>query len=625
MKMHYFIKELGWKVLFSIVVMLFLIYLKYLAPFNIPLYLEALLAGTAYLLIAHKVIKDAFWTLMKRHRMSEQFLMTLATFGAFMLKDFPEALAVMVFYRVGQAFEEYARGEAHHNISSILNLKPKNVHVLNDENIMRDVLPKQVKIGDIIRVLKGESVPLDGVLLDDCAAIDTSVLTGESEPRSYFKDQVVPSGCINFGEVITLKVTTTYKNSSIMRLLNLIEDAAANKSVPETLIRRFAIFYTPCVVTCAFVLALVPLFFRDALFSDWLTRALVFLVISCPCALVLSVPLSFFGGMGALSKLGVIVKGSVHIETLAKLKEIAFDKTGTLTIGSFKVTRIVSLLDFVSENEILRYAAALEHNSTHPVAISIVNAALERGLHPDVATMVCEHSGLGLSGIVDEVKVKVGSARFINIEDHLTNNNTNNETINRIYVSVNERYAGYIEVCDALKPSASEALENIRSMGISRVLISGDRKEVAKIVQEILPLDKVYAEVNPLEKKEILQKEREHKSPVAFCGDGINDALVLSSADVGIAMGDIGSATAIEAADVILLNGSLITLAKALLIARRTYNLAMSNLVMVMLIKVLILIMGALGIANIWLAIFGDVGVLILSVINAMRSLHFYK
>lgn len=606
------------------VCMLYLVFVKYssiASIASIPFEVQVAIAVIAYLLIATDIIVAAFKTLFKQHRMSEQFLMMIATFGAFALQDLPEALAVMVFYKIGEIFEEYASGRAHTEISNLVKLKPSKVRLVNADGTETIVKPRQVKIGDLIRVLAGESVAIDGNLIEDSAAIDTSALTGESEPRLYKKGESVPSGCINQGKVITLKVNTLHKNSSITRLLNLIEDASANKSRPENLIRRFAVWYTPIVVVSACLLALVPVVVPSASFSDWIERALVFLVVSCPCALVLSVPLSFFGGMGAISKIGVIVKGTIHLETLSKLKAIAFDKTGTLTYGKFRVVNVEKFSN-ADEKTIFTYAKALEQKSTHPVALSVVNHAKELQVEDVEVTEIEERAGLGITGVVDGRKIAVGKADLV--KEYVKGEvpvNKNGRTA--IYVSSDDKLLGIIELFDELKSEAKSMMSALSKLGIKTCLITGDRKAVAENIANELHLDKVFYEQTPQDKLDNFNKFKEENTPAAFTGDGLNDAPVLSCADVGIAMGDIGSACAVEAADVVIMHDDLNTIPKTINLARRTCSLAISNMYMVMGIKFLILILGALGFANIWMAIFGDVGVLIIAVLNAMRTLSF--
>ena len=604
---------------FAILVMVILLVDKFSA-LELNFYLALVLALIAYIACAYEIVIGAFKTLFKRYRMSEEFLMVIATFGAFALTDFPEALAVMVFYRIGTLFEHYAQGRAHHEISSLVKLKPNFVRVINDKGEENILKPKKVKIGDTIRVLAGEAVALDGFLLNDQAALNTAALTGESAPKIYKKGEEIPSGCINNSSVIELKVSRDSRNSSITRLLNLIEDAAANKSRPEALIRRFAVWYTPLVVISACILASVPLFIEGAQWSDWITRALVFLVVSCPCALVLSVPLSFFGGLGALSKVGIMVKGSIHIETLSKLKAIAFDKTGTVTAGRFIVKNI-----HVKQGEsldLIKYAYALESKSTHPLALGIVNYAKEQGVELLNIDNIEEKAGLGVEGEYQGIPIFVGRYEYI-VEKTTDKVDIYESSGTDIYVVKGGKFLGAIELYDDIKPHAQETFEMLKDMQISTALITGDKTTAANVIADKLGIKTVFAKQLPENKLENFAKFKKEHQYAAFVGDGINDAPVLSASDIGIAMGQFGSASAVEAADVVIMQDDLRKIPEALTIAKKTYALALENMCLVIFVKAIILLLGAFGIANIWLAIFGDVGVLVLSVLNAMRSLTF--
>ncbi|MDD7022738.1 MAG: heavy metal translocating P-type ATPase [Aeromonadales bacterium] len=577
----------------------------------------------AYVLIAWKIVLSAAKGLVKTFRLNEQSLMVIATLGAFGIRDYAEALAVMIFYIIGESFEEYARGKAHGEISSLVKLKPQSARVVLDDGTVEVVKPRKVKPGQVIRVLAGEVVALDGVLLADSAAIDTAAITGESEPRLYRKGEEVPSGCVNAGQVIELRAARDYRNSSITRLLNLIEDAAANKSRPEALIRRFSVWYTPIVVAAAAVMALVPLFISGASWSDWGTRALVFLVVSCPCALVLSVPLSFFGGMGAISKTGVMIKGSIYLENLARLKALAFDKTGTITRGRFTVTA-VRPEQGVTENELLGMAAALEQESSHPLAKAVVEAAKSRGIAIPEVSEVTEKAGLGISGMALGKAVSAGRREFIS-EECGTEIPRRKSSGTDIYVCRGGKLAGAISLFDTPKESAAPAVRELESLGVATCLITGDKREAADEVARTLGMSEVLAEQLPRDKLRNFEAFKRAHGTAGFVGDGINDAPVLASSDVGIAMGQFGSQAAVEAADVVVMNDDLSKIPQAIRLSRRTYALALENMWLSIAIKLGILILGALGLANIWLAIFGDVGVLILAVLNAMRSLRFVK
>lgn len=598
------------------------------------IFAQIVLTGVVYLWVSYPVLKSAWRDLVVRHRMSEQFLMTVATFGALGLQDFAEALAVMVFYLVGDAFEDYAAQRSHNEIASLVKLKPSKVRLLNDDGSEELVAPRKVKIGQRIRVLAGEVVALDGALVGPSASVDMSALTGESEPALFTMGQEVPSGVINMGQVIELTVTRDNKNSSITRLINLIEDAAANKSRPEALITRFAVYYTPIVVGAAVLLTLVGLLPGQD-FSDWLTRALVFLVVSCPCALVLSVPLSFFGGLGAISKTGVMVKGSIHIEALSKLKAIALDKTGTITQGKFAVSKIECFVpERYSEPELLSALYALERLTTHPIGMAIVKYCEEQGLALSEATDVQEITGFGLQGKVDGKQVAVGKERLITekLGLQLPELTAAGATVagakvvgTELYVVIDGELIGRVTLADSVKDSALPFFDAMHDLGIKTYMITGDKKEVAASIAQQCHISAFYAEQLPEDKLDTFKSIKSKDGVVAYVGDGINDAPTLAASDVGIAMGQFGSAAAVEAADVVVMNDDLTKIPTTIKLAQQTYRLAQQNMVFVIAVKALILLLGALGYANIWLAILGDVGLCVLAVLNAMRPLSWVK
>ena len=605
---------------FALIVMLML-----LLKLDINSYLKLALFALAYVAVAYETVIAAFKTLFKRFRMSEQFLMSVATFGAIALGDYAEALAVLIFYEIGEIFEEYASGRSHKEITSLIALKPQIVRVIDKDGNELKVKPRKVKVGQTIRVLAGEAVALDGTLKNDSAAVDMSALTGESEPFLYKKGEEIPSGGINMGSVIELTVTKDNSNSSITRLIELIEDAAANKSKPEALISRFAVYYTPLVVTCAIILALVPLFVAGESFSDWIERARVFLVVSCPCALVLSVPLSFFGGLGAISKIGVMVKGSIHIETLSKLTVLALDKTGTITQGKFKPADFI-VDDGSSKSELLSCVYALESATTHPIGTAIVNYCKINGVELKKAEAIHEVSGYGIEGIIDGKKVAVGSREFIEKITSRTDLDQSKVIGTEVLAAVDGRFIGGIVLNDEPKAGALEFFGSLKSLGITSCMITGDKESVAANIAKRLGIEKYYAKMLPEDKlKAVKDLKTKSTAVVGFVGDGINDAPVLAASDVGIAMGQFGSASAVEASDVVVMNDDLRKIPQAISLARRTYKLAMQNIVFVIACKLLILVLGAMGIAGIWVAIFGDVGLCVLAVLNAMRALTWVK
>lgn len=605
---------------------------------------EAIFAVGVYIFVAYPVVIAAYRDIVYRRRMTDKFLMTIATFGAFGLQDYAEALAVMVFYLIGEAFEEYATARSHKEIASVVSLKPTEVRLIDADGNETLVRPRKVKVGSRIRVLAGESIGLDGTLVAGSASVDLSALTGESEPFLFEEGQEIPSGGINMGGVIELIVTKDSKNSSITRLINLIEDAAANKSRPEALITRFAVYYTPVVVSLAVLMALVPLVIPGESFNDWFTRALVFLVISCPCALVLSVPLSFFGGLGAMSKLGVMVKGSVHIESMAKLKAIAFDKTGTITKGRFSVIEIKltpdnpnyeknkeEKADFYglkpSERHLLEKLYALEHQTTHPIGVAITAFCKENNVPLITATNVLELSGYGMQGELNGHQIQVGKAKLITDKLGLSVDGLPEcEMVGtEVFVVEDGVLLGRVTLADELKEGSTQAITEMGRLGLNTYMITGDRDAVAKNIAERCHVDAYYSEKLPENKLEVFQEIKEKEHHVAFVGDGINDAPTLASADVGIAMGQFGSASAVEAADVVVMNDDLTKISKSIELASRTYSLAIQNMVLVIGVKAAILILGALGMAGIWLAILGDVGLCIIAVLNAMRPLYWVK
>ncbi|HIV55445.1 MAG TPA: heavy metal translocating P-type ATPase [Candidatus Anaerobiospirillum stercoravium] len=597
------------------------------------IFAQIVLTGVVYLWVSYPVLKSAWRDLVVRHRMSEQFLMTVATFGALGLQDFAEALAVMVFYLVGDAFEDYAAQRSHNEIASLVKLKPSKVRLLHDDGSEELVAPRKVKLGQRIRVLAGEVVALDGALVGPSASVDMSALTGESEPALFTMGQEVPSGVINMGQVIELTVTRDNKSSSITRLINLIEDAAANKSRPEALITRFAVYYTPIVVGAAVLLTLVGLLPGQD-FSDWLTRALVFLVVSCPCALVLSVPLSFFGGLGAISKTGVMVKGSIHIEALSKLKAIALDKTGTITQGKFAVSKIECFVpERYSEPELLSALYALERLTTHPIGMAIVKYCEEQGLALPEATDVQEITGFGLQGKVDGKQVAVGKERLITdklglkLPQQATGSALSGTKVvgTELYVVIDGELVGRVTLADSVKDSALPFFDAMHDLGIKTYMITGDKKEVAASIAQQCHISAFYAEQLPEDKLDTFKSIKSKDGVVAYVGDGINDAPTLAASDVGIAMGQFGSAAAVEAADVVVMNDDLTKIPTTIKLAQQTYHLAQQNMVFVIAVKALILLLGALGYANIWMAILGDVGLCVLAVLNAMRPLSWVK
>lgn len=592
------------------------------------LVLQALLYAIPFLMTGYDVLKKAVLKISQGKVFSEHFLMSLATLGAFALSfmtgesEFAEAVFVMIFYQVGEFFEHIAEGSSEKSISELLNLRPDLVHLEVDGNIS-DVEPKDVQEGQVIVIRPGEKVAIDGILISGESSIDTAALTGESLPKSVQVGDQVLSGMINMTGVIRVKVLHTVENSTLSKILDLLENSSANKSKSERFMSKFAAIYTPTVVVAALVLAFLPPLLSGnflANFPEWLSRALTFLVISCPCALVISIPLSFFGGLGASSKAGVLIKGSNYLESLANLETLLLDKTGTLTEGVFEVTALHP--NDIKKEHLLHLTSHVERFSSHPIAQSL-REAYEKEADDCSITDVVEKSGYGITAKVNGHDVAVGNTKFM---DSLGADwKTCHKVGTIVHVAIDGKYAGHIVISDCIKSDTKEALEQLRKAGVKNlVMLTGDRHEVAEKVAgelfmtdykaELLPADKVTELENYLAQKNL-------RATVGFVGDGINDAPVLARADVGIAMGGLGSDVAIEAADVVVMNDRLSKIAQAIKIARRTITITRENIVFSIGIKVLVLILASLGLANMWLAIFADVGVTVLATLNAMRTM----
>ena len=576
---------------------------------------KALAFAVPWLVIGWDVLWDAIRGISHGQVFDEKFLMAVATIGAFAIGEYPEAAAVMLFYQIGEWFQSVAVGRSRKSIAALMDIRPEYAVVLRDGE-EQEVDPEEVAIGETIVLRPGERVPLDGSVLEGSGSLNTAALTGESLPVDVGPGDRVISGSINLTGLLRVKVDSAYEDSTVSRILELVENSAEKKAKVESFITRFARWYTPCVVISALLLALVPPLFVGN-WGEWIHRALIFLVVSCPCALVVSVPLSFFGGIGGASRAGILIKGANDLETLASVDTVAFDKTGTLTQGSFQVDAVHPRE--MEADELLDIAAAAESHSTHPVAESIVKA---HGGHIDPARLgeIQELAGLGLQAEVDGETFFVGNGKLMDQvgadwhECHLPG------TV--VHIARGKEYLGHIVINDALKPDAASAMEALRKLGVRRtVLLSGDRQRVAEAVAKDLGLDEVRAELLPEQKVEEVEKLLQGGAKLAFVGDGINDAPVLARADVGIAMGALGSDAAIESADVVLMDDKPSRIALAVKIARKTMGIVRQNIAFALGVKFIILILGALGIADLWLAVFGDVGVLILAILNAMRCL----
>lgn len=586
-------------------------------------YLKLIAFLVPYLVIGYDVLWSAVRNILHGQVFDENFLMAVASIGAFCVAQYPEAVAVLLFYQVGELCQGLAVGKSRKSIAALMDIRPDFARVLRDGK-EETVDPQTVEVGETIIIKPGERVPLDAVVTKGETAVDTSALTGESLPCDKHVGDNVISGSINLNGLIEAKVRTAYAESTVSRVLDLVENSAAKKARAEAFITRFAKYYTPCVVIAAVLLAVLPPLILKQSFSEWITRALTFLVVSCPCALVISVPLSFFGGIGGASKLGILIKGANDLEALSKVDTVVFDKTGTLTQGRFEVTAVHA--QEMSEAELLDIAALAESYSNHPIALSIIKA---HGGHLDKSrvTSIEESSGYGVTAVIDGKKVSVGNDKLMHRagvqwkDCHLPGTT--------VHIAADGVYMGHIVISDTVKPDAKEAILALKNNGVRKtVMLTGDNKKNGEAVAAELGLDEAKTQLLPDEKvaavEELLQQKLD-KRTLAFVGDGINDAPVLARADVGIAMGALGSDAAIEAADIVLMDDRLTGLSKAMRISRKTMRIVHQNIVFSLLVKLAVLVLGALGIANMWFAVFGDVGVMILAILNAMRALHIQK
>ena len=584
-------------------------------------WLQIALFIISYIIVGGDVVKRAVKNIFKGQVFDENFLMSIATIGAFFIGEYPEGVAVMLFYQVGELFQSYAVGKSRKSIASLMDIRPDYANVKKGDELVK-VDPDEVQIGDIIVIKAGEKIPLDGKVIEGSSMIDTSTLTGESVPREVEVGSDILSGCININGVITAEVTKEFGESTVSKILDLVENASSKKSNSEQFITKFARYYTPVVVIIAVFLAIIPpLVIDGATFSDWIYRALAFLVVSCPCALVISIPLSFFGGIGGTSKKGVLVKGSNYLEALAETEIVVFDKTGTLTKGVFNVQEIHP--EGVSKEELLELTAHAESYSNHPISLSLKRAyskEIDNGRISDVE----EISGHGVIATVDGKKVMAGNIKLMKMMDIPYFKGELIGTI--VHVAVNNKYIGYIVIADEVKEDSSQAIKELKAANIKQtVMLTGDNKSIGSKVAKELGLDKVYAELLPADKVEKLEElfsQKSKKGKLAFVGDGINDAPVLARADIGIAMGGLGSDAAIEAADVVIMTDEPSKIATTMKISKKTLKIAHQNIVFAIGIKIIVLILSAFGITTMWAAIFADVGVTIIAVLNAFRALN---
>ena len=587
-------------------------------------YLRFVLFMIPYLVIGYDILKKAFKGILNKQVFDENFLMAVATVGAILLGDYSEGVAVMLFYQIGELFQSYAVGKSRRNISELMDIRPDYANIEKD-GTLEQVDPDEVEIGTIIVVQPGEKVPIDGVITEGTSTLNTSALTGESLPRDAKAGDEVISGCINMTGLLKIRTTKEFGESTVSKILELVENSSSRKSKSENFISKFAKYYTPAVCYGALALAFIPpivllIMGKSAMWGDWIYRALTFLVISCPCALVISIPLSFFAGIGGASNQGILVKGSNYLETLAQTKYVVFDKTGTMTQGVFEVSGIHH--NEMPDEKLLEYAALAECSSSHPISKSL-QKAYGKPIDRNRVTDIEEISGNGVIAKVDGISVAAGNTKLMDRLGITYQDCHHVGTV--VHMAIDGKYAGHILISDIIKPHAKEAIAELKKAGISKtVMLTGDSKRVADQVAEELGIQEVYSELLPADKVsrvEELLNQKSEKDKLAFVGDGINDAPVLSRADIGIAMGALGSDAAIEAADIVLMDDDPLKISKAIKIARKCIRIVYENIYFAIGIKVLCLILGALGIANMWMAIFADVGVMIIAVLNAIRTL----
>ncbi len=608
-------KRLSKIILSSIILLTALI-----APFD-PQWVNTVLYLISYIIVGYDVIFKAFRNILRGKVFDENFLMTIATLGAMIISEYPEGVAVMLFYQIGELFQSYAVNKSRKSIADLMDIRPDYANLKKGDELIK-VDPDEVHIGDYIVIKPGEKIPLDGRITDGYSMVDTSALTGESVPREVEVGSSILSGCININGLITVEVTKEFEESTVNQILDLVENASSKKSQSERFITRFSRYYTPIVVLLALLLATIPpLFIANATWSDWIYRALAFLVVSCPCALVLSIPLSFFSGIGGASKKGILVKGANHLEDLAKTQTMVFDKTGTLTKGVFKVQEIQP--QGISKEELLELTAYAESFSNHPISSSL-KEAYGRDIDTSKITATEEIPGHGVIATVGERKVAAGNARLM---DKLAVSYNKDQSIGTIvHVAIDDTYAGYILIADEIKDDAAQAIKDLKNSHIEHTLmLTGDTENVANHVAKELAIDQVYSGLLPgdkVEKLEELLLSKSKNRKVAFVGDGINDAPVLTLADVGIAMGGLGSDAAIEAADIVIMTDQPSKISTAIKISKKTLRISRQNTVFAIGVKVLVLFLSAFGLTTLWAAIFADVGVTILAVLNSFRAMN---
>lgn len=574
----------------------------------------------SYAIIGLEIVWKAIKNIIKGKVFDEHFLMTIATIGAFAIGEFPEAVAVMLFYQIGELFQSYAVNKSRKSIANLMDIRPDFANLKRNNQIIK-VNPEEVKIGESIIVKPGEKIPLDGGIIEGSSMIDTSALTGESIPRQVKINDEVLSGCINQNGLLTIKVTKEFEESTVSKILDLVENASNKKSKSENFISKFAKYYTPIVVITALILAFIPPFILEmGTFTDWLYRALTFLVVSCPCALVMSIPLGFFGGIGGASKIGVLIKGSNYLEALSKTEIVVFDKTGTLTQGVFEVQKIETIE--TSKEELLKLTAHAESYSNHPIAIS-VKKAYGKEINNNIIEKIEEISGMGITAKIDGKDILVGNDKLMKEKE--INYTKCNEIGTILYVAIQNKYAGYIVISDKIKQDSKKTIEELKKNNIKKtIMLTGDKKEVGEIVAKQLGIDAVYTELLPNEKVEKMEKLLQEKTTtgkLAFVGDGINDAPVLALSDIGIAMGGLGTDAAIEASDIVIMTDEPLKIVDAIKISKKTMRIVKQNIVFAISIKVAVLILSAFGLSTMWEAVFADVGVSVIAILNSLRAL----
>jgi len=579
----------------------------------------------SYLVVGFEILKKAVRNIFRGKVFDENFLMAVATIGAFAIGEFPEAVAVMLFYQVGELFQSYAVDKSRKSIASLMDIRPDYANIEKDGKVEK-VDPDEVKIGDIIIVKTGEKIPLDGVIIEGRSSLDTMALTGESVPRVVKTEDEVLSGCINKDGLLKIRVTKEFGESTVSRILDLVENASSKKSKSENFITKFAKYYTPTVVIIAVLLAFIPpIILKDfSTFSVWLYRALSFLVVSCPCALVISIPLSFFGGIGGASKMGILIKGSNYLEALANTETVVFDKTGTLTEGIFEVQDIYA--EGIEKDELLRIVAHAENYSNHPIAKS-VKKAYNKEIDEKIIKNPQELSGKGIWAKIDEKDILVGNEKLM-LEEKIDFKKCD-EVGTILYVAIDKKYVGYVLIADKIKQDSPKTIRELKAMNIKEtVMLTGDKKEVGEYVAKKLNMDKVYTELLPdgkVEKVEELLKQKSEKGKLVFVGDGINDAPVLTISDIGVAMGGLGSDAAIEAADIVIMTDETSKISKAINLSKKTMRIVHENIIFAIFVKIAVLVLTAFGASTMWEAVFADVGVSVIAIINALRMLNIKK